>query len=420
MGNLLSAARERLEGVAEAMSLDKEVVNRLQYPKETLCATLPVRMDDGSMRLFKAYRCRYDDTRGPTKGGVRYHPDCSIDETMTLAFWMTFKCAVAGLPFGGAKGCVCVDVNELSLKEKERLTRAYVRAFSNMLGPESDIAAPDMYTDAMTMAWMFKEHQVLTGRHEPHFVTGKPVAMSGSEGRVEATGRGGFYVLDGLAEKLEIKPDQTRVAIQGYGNAGYHFALALSEAGYSIVAVADSKGGLYDENGIDPEALAEHKRETGSVKDGPSEGNAQPIDAEELVTCGCDLLVPAALGNQITRQNVQDIQAKTILELANGPTATDADSLLEDRGIKAIPDILANAGGVAASHMEWVQNKSGQYWSLEEVRQRLCEKLQNEASSVWDLHIEHDVSLRRAAYMHGLKRICMAVSAAGTAEQFKE
>lgn len=419
MGRKLTAARRYLESISDQIGADPEVVARLAYPKESLCATLPVRMDNGTLRLFKAYRCRYDDTRGPTKGGIRFHPDCTLDETIRLAFWMTFKCAVAGLPFGGAKGGVCVDIGELSATERERLTRSYVRAFATLLGPDRDIAAPDMYTDEMVMAWMMKEHQVMTGRHEPHFVTGKPPALYGSEGRSEATGRGGFFVLDTLAERLSIEPEHTRVAVQGFGNAGIHCANALDENGYKIVAIADSQGGVYADGGIDPRALAEHKRATGNVKNGLPQEECRPISSEALLTCDCDLLIPAALGDQITKENAGDVRAGIILEIANGPTTGDADEILAGRGVTVIPDILANAGGVIVSHMEWVQNKSGQYWSLGDVRRRLRERLERDTDNIWSIAQERGSTLRQAAYMHGLRRIGASISAGGTASEFR-
>ena len=419
MGKKLTTAREHLEAVCGRIDADREVVDRLMYPNESLCATLPVRMDDGTLHLFKAYRCRYDDTRGPTKGGIRFHPDCSLDEVIRLAFWMTFKCAITGLPFGGGKGGVCVNVGELSLAEQERLARSYVRAFAPFLGPDRDVAAPDMYTDEMVMAWMLTEHQVITGRHQPHFITGKPLALGGSEGRVEATGLGGFHVLDFLADQLPLCSDRDRVAIQGFGNAGFHCAAAFHDAGYRIVAVADSGGGLYAKGGIDPRALQDHKCHTGSVKNGPAAGDKRPLASDELLTCDCDILVPAALSDQITRDNAGDIKARCILEIANGPTTTEGDAILTDRDVTIIPDVLANAGGVIVSHMEWVQNKSGLYRSLSSVRNKLRETLESETCNILALRDKYRVPLRQAAYIHGLQRICESVTAGGTARDFR-
>ncbi len=414
MGELLTAARQRLKSVAETADIDPEVVQRLCYPKETLAANLSVRKDDGSLRLFKAWRCRYDDTRGPTKGGIRFHPSVTADEVMTLAFWMTFKCALADLPFGGAKGGVKVDTHELSSMELERLSRAYVRAFSSMLGANRDIPAPDMYTNGTVMAWMADEVGAMTGRHTPETVTGKPQPLGGSAGRNEATGRGAYHVLRHLQKSLGLTPDQTRVVVQGFGNGACHCARLLHADGYKIIGLSDSKAVLFDPDGMDPDEVMQHKDETGTVGGGPTKGKATDLDTAELLSSDCDLLVPAALADQVTRENAADIKARVVLEIANGPVTADADRILTKNGVVVVPDILANSGGVIVSHLEWVQNKSGFYWDLEDVRNRLKQAVERETDNVATLRNDRELTLRSAAYLLGLMRICEAARARGT------
>lgn len=418
MGERLTAARKRLERVADLVDVDPEVIERLYYPKETLAASLPVRMDDGSMRSFKAWRCRYDDTRGPTKGGLRFHASVSADEVMALGFWMTFKCALVDIPFGGAKGGVQVDTHELSSRELERLSRSFVRAFTGMLGPNRDIAAPDMYTNSMVMAWMADEFGAATGAHTPEVFTGKPLQLGGSRGRDEATGRGAFHALTALKDHLNIKPETSRVVIQGFGNAAYECAHNLFDDGYTIIGVSDSKGALFDPDGLDPAEVKQHKRETGSVVGGPTKGTPQEVDPDELLFQECDIAVPAALGGQFTTKNAEKVQARVILEVANGPVSPDADDLLDKNGVVVVPDILANSGGVIVSHLEWVQNRSGYYWSLAEVRDRLEHRISDTAEELLKVLDEKALSLRESAYFLALSRICEAAQARGTKRFF--
>lgn len=418
MGKHLTAARKRLERVADLVDIDPEVLQRLRYPRETLAANLPVRMDDGSLQLFKSWRCRYDDTRGPTKGGIRFHPSVSADEVMTLAFWMTFKCALVDLPFGGAKGGVQVDTSELSSMELERLSRSYVKAFSHLLGPDRDIPAPDMYTNGMVMAWMADEYGTTTGRHTPEVVTGKPLPIGGSAGRDEATGLGAYHALRSLEEQLELAPDKSRVIFQGFGNGAYHCAQRLQEEGYTIIGVSDSKGTLFDPDGLEPSEVMQHKEDSGSVTGAPTNGKGRELDPEELLTQECDILVPAALADQITEDNARDIQARVILEIANGPVSADADEILEKQEVTVVPDILANSGGVIVSHLEWVQNKSGYYWDLDDVRHRLKKTIDRTAEDLLEKANDRDLTLRQAAYVLGLARICEAARARGTESFF--
>lgn len=411
-GDLFTGAYGRLCRAAERLEVDPEVLAHLHYPKETLSASLPVRRDDGTLASFKAWRCRYNDALGPTKGGLRFHPASSLREVMTLALWMTCKCALVDIPFGGAKGAVCVDVHTLSRTELERVSRAYVQAFSGFLGPRRDIAAPDMYTDARVMAWMAEEHARCIGRPEPAFITGKPVAVGGSQGREGATGMGAFIALEALQQRVGLVPAETRVAVAGFGNAGQKIAGLLHEAGYTIVAVSDSSGTLHHPDGLNPFEVATVKKEKGRVGAWRRGGKKlQHLDADELVTVDCDLLVPAATGGQVHAGNARKLRARAILELANGPVLPEADAILRKRGVEVVPDILANAGGVVVSYFEWLQNLSSDYWPAERVQARLEEVMRTAARKVLDASLEHDCDLREAAYVVALQRLGDAVMA---------
>ena len=418
--DLFSTARERLDDAARYLDIEREVIEQLRYPKETLAATLLVRMDDGSRKAFKAWRCRYDDTRGPTKGGIRFHPAVNVDEVMTLAFWMTFKCAVANLPFGGAKGGVAVDVKTLSRAELERLSRSYVEGFSRFIGPERDIPAPDMYTNGIVMAWMADEYSTITGHPTPAIITGKPVALGGSLGRDDATGRGGYYVLRHLQAELGVSPEKSRVVLQGFGNASYHCARLLHDAGYRIVGLSDSASAIYDPDGMDPYAVMDHKTRNRGLAGAPTRGVSRQLDNAELLEAECDVLIPAAVENQITEANAANVKAPVILELANGPVTPAADAILDRNGVVVVPDILANSGGVTVSYFEWVQNKTGYYWPVEEIHSKLKAGLEPETRRIWDLAKDKGVNLRTAAYVHGLERIGQAVEARGTKAFFSQ
>ena len=408
MGEMFRAARKRLEEAVELAGSPPDVYERLKYPKQTLAATLTIRLDNGALRSFKSWRCRYSDLRGPTKGGIRFHPDVGIDEVMALAFWMTFKTACVNLPFGGAKGGVCVDPGSLSKRELERLSRAYVRAFQDFIGPDRDIPAPDVNTGGIVMAWMADEHDRLTGHPEPAALTGKPTALGGSQGRNAATGRGAFHVLEALRDRLELDRNAA-IAIQGFGNAAVDFAKLAADAGHHIVAVSDSGGATCDSSGLDPQALFDHKAKTGSVA-----GYAGDMDADGLLGTECDLLVPAALGGVLTADNADSVKARAILEVANGAVVSDADACLAEAGVTVVPDILANAGGVTVSYFEWVQNRSGDYWSLETVQKRLDQRITRESALIAERADSDDLTLRQAAYGHALERLCEAIDATGT------
>lgn len=421
MSEMLEGALGQLETAAKYIEVPAEVLDALRYPKEVMTARVTIRMDNGSRRSFEAWRCRYDDTRGPTKGGIRFHPDASMEEVITLAFWMTFKCAVAGLPYGGGKGAIKVDPRELSRHEIERLSRAYVHAFARMIGPDRDIPAPDVYTNAMIMGWMADEYSSMVGFPSPAVITGKPIALGGSLGREDATARGGFYVLNNLLEQLELDQTEKRVVVHGFGNAGSMIAKMLHADGWRVIAVADTKGAVYCEQGLDPEKLAAAKKKTGSVVSYADESpgdEVQEISADDMFALDCDLIIPAAMEDQITADNAGAIRAPVILELANGPVTSAADAILEKNGVRVIPDILANAGGVTVSYFEWVQNRQGYYWTEEEVQKKLRPIMERESSAVWEMAQQKQITLRTAAYVLGLERLTAAIKAHGTQSYF--
>ena len=414
MTTALSMACQRLSAASEHADVNPEVVQRLRYPSETLAATLWLRRDDGTLESFKAWRCRYNDFRGPTKGGIRFHPSVCIDEVMSLAFWMTFKCAVVDVPFGGAKGGVAVDVKTLSTAELERLSRSYVRAFSRFLGPDRDIAAPDLYTDGQVVAWMADEYGRIVEGHAPAVITGKPLGAGGSRGRAEATGRGAYKTICKLADRSGLRSGETRVVVQGFGNAGYHCARLLYQDGYTIVGLSDSSGAIYAENGFDPEAVRRHKLSQGTIRGAPSHGASKELTNDNLIAADCDLLIPAALGGAVNAENAGGVKADAVVEIANGPVTPDADEILSAMDVLVIPDILANAGGVTVSHLEWIQNKSGDYRDIATVNERLDGTMDRETDAVWEVANQKSVSLRTAAYVSALHRIGEAVEARGT------
>lgn len=410
----LRRVREVLDEAAELADVDSEVMLRLKYPRETHAATLWVRRDDHSLTPFKAWRCRYNDMRGPTKGGIRFHPSVNLEEVMSLAFWMTFKTALIGVPFGGGKGGVCVDTKTLTVRELEDVSREYVKAFSSVLGEDRDIAAPDMYTNGPVIAWMADEYGAIMEGHRPGVITGKPQSIGGSAGRDSATGSGAYIVFEEFADILKKPSKPLRVCIQGFGNAGQHCARWFHENGYKVVGVSDSSGARVDADGMDPRAVAQHKRDSGSVLGAPTNNHGTDTDRDELLTQDCDVLVPAALAGAITKDNEQNVTARLILEVANGPTTPAAYRKLTKRGVTVVPDILANSGGVAVSHLEWVQNKSGNYWDGETVQEKLRERLSGVAVKVRRLAEDSGTDLRCAAYALALRQLEKATLAQGT------
>lgn len=422
---IFAGAIARLDKAFLYANIDAEALERLKHPKQILQVSIPVRMDDGSLRVFTGYRVRHDDTRGPTKGGLRYSPEVDLDEVEALAFWMTCKCAVMNLPYGGAKGGVRVNPKELSRMELERLSRGFIAQIADFIGPEVDVPAPDMYTNPMIMGWMMDEYSKIHRCRVPAVITGKPIPLGGSQGRDEATGRGAYYCVKELEKKRDWLPKNIRVAIQGFGNGGQHVARLLHADGYPIVAVSDSQGGIYSADGFDIPHLIQVKNESrrlqavygGSVRDA---ANAETITNEELLKLDVDLLIPAALENVITEKNAADIQAPVIVELANGPTTGEADEILQEKGILVVPDILANAGGVTVSYFEWVQNKQGILWSLEKVQKKLHTMMSQEFNHVYDWMMEKKIDMRTAAYAVALSRIGEAISSLGTVQYFTE
>ena len=414
--SMLDQALIRLDEAARHLDLDPDVLEKLKYPRETTKVRLMIRMDDGSRKSFMAWRCRYDDTRGPTKGGIRFHPDSTIEEVETLAFWMTFKCAVMNLPYGGGKGAVQVDPHTLSKAELERLSRAYVQAFSKIIGPDRDIPAPDVYTNSMVMGWMADEYASIVGEATPAVITGKPIALGGSLGRDDATARGGYYLVRRLARQLGLEPG-ARIAVQGFGNAGQHIARLLGSDGYKIVAVSDSKGAIYCSAGLDVGKLLAAKGQ-GSITSLAGSDGISALPADDLVAADCELLVPAALEDMIHEGNAASVKARVVLELANGPVTPEADEILAKKDVLVLPDILANAGGVTVSYFEWVQNRQGYYWPIEEVHERLKTMMEREGDAIWALAQDKGITLRSAAYVHALSRLASAIEAHGTQQFF--
>ncbi len=422
--SLLADASKRLEKALEYIAISQDAIARLSYPKASLTVSIPVRMDNGSLEVFTGYRVRYDDTRGPGKGGVRYHPNVTLDEVQSLAFWMTFKCALLDLPFGGAKGGIIVNPKALSKVELERLSRSYINEIADFIGEDIDILAPDVYTNSTIMGWMMDRYSTIKRQLSRGVVTGKPLSLGGSKGRDTATGTGAFYVIQNILPKFNCISQNTTVAIQGFGNAGATVAELLFKAGYKIVAVSDSKGGIYSSHGLDIPSVREHKYSNREIKAVYCRDTVcdlvehRTITNEELLTLDVDVLIPAALENQITADNAHEIKAKYIFEVANGPINSAADAILSDKGIQVFPDILVNAGGVTVSYFEWVQNRNGWYWTLEEVNQRLKQKMVIETQKVWDIAQRNQIDFRTAAYVHGLKRLGEAMDAKGTRDYF--
>ena len=421
---LFADAMTRLDDALEHVDISADAIERLKFPKSSLSVSLPVRMDDGSLQVFQGFRVRYDDTRGPTKGGVRFHPGVNLDEVQSLAFWMTFKCAALNIPFGGGKGGITVDPKALSKLELERLSRAYIDAIADFIGPDVDIPAPDVYTTPTIMGWMMDQYSIIRRQQCPAVVTGKPIALGGSLGRDTATATGAFYTIETLAPKFGLDRGAATVAIQGFGNAGSVLARLLFEAGYRVVAVSDSKGGVYDPKGLDIPAVQNFRERNRRIEAVYCEGTVcntvggQTIGNDELLTLDVDILIPAALENQIVAENADRVRAKYIFEVANGPVSAAADRRLNARGIPVVPDILVNAGGVTVSYFEWLQNRSGLYWSLEDVDRRLKQNAIAETEKIWQVARERNIPLRTSAYVHALRRLGEALEAKGTRHYF--
>ena len=416
----------QMRKAAQLMKLDPHIETHLSHPQRILEVSLPIHMDNGAVQIFRGFRIQHNNARGPYKGGIRFHPQVDMEEVKALAMWMTVKCAVVGIPLGGAKGGVVVDPKELSERELEALSRGYIRAVEPIVGPEKDIPAPDVYTNPQIMAWMADEYSMIHGRNRLGVVTGKPLEVGGSEGRGEATSQGGVYVLLEALTGLNMKPSETRVAIQGFGNAGANVAHLLEDQGFKIVGVSDSKGALYCPGGIHPKEAIACKREKGHVGEcfvagieynatqSSTEGAAcHMVTNEELLELDCDVLVLSALENQVTKNNADKIKAKVILELANGPTTPEADEILKEKGVIVLPDILANAGGVTVSYFELVQNEMNFYWSAEEIQTRLRDIMVNAWHAVEEISKKYHCTLREAAFIVALKRLESSMVARG-------
>jgi glutamate dehydrogenase (NAD(P)+) len=409
--NPFQIAQQQLDAAAEVLHLDPGMHAFLRQPMRELHVSLPVRMDDGSVKVFSGFRVQYNDARGPCKGGIRFHPDETIDTVRALAAWMTWKCAIMDLPLGGGKGGVICSPKSMSPGEKERLSRAYIRQVGRILGPHMDVPAPDVYTDAQIMSWMMDEFSSMQGYNVPGMITGKPLCLGGSCGRNDATARGGMYAVREAAKALGMNLKGQTMAIQGYGNAGYYaHELAQELLGMKVVAVSDSKGGIYSEKGLDLQKLSSHKADTGSVV-GFEE--AENITNHELLKLDVTVLAPAALENQITAENAADVKPTILAELANGPTTPEADVLLQENGVFVIPDFLCNAGGVTVSYFEQVQNAYNYFWPLEEVQQKLDEKMTAAFSSMYDMSKAYKVNNRIAAYLVAVNRVAEAVRMRG-------
>lgn len=400
--NPFKIAQAQLDEAAKHLKLDKGTHEMLRWPMRELHVTIPIKMDDGSTRVFKGFRVQYNDARGPTKGGIRWHPDETIDTVRALAAWMTWKTAVVDIPYGGSKGGIVCNPKEMSEGEKERLARGYIRAIGKFISPKIDIPAPDVYTTPQIMLWMMDEYSNVTGYNTPGIITGKPVIAGGSLGRGDATARGGMYTLREAAKIRGIDLSKATVAIQGYGNAG-QFAHQLIEElfGSKVVAISDSRGGIYNENGLDFKDSLKVKVDTGTV----TNIKGDKISNEELLELKVDILVPAALENVLTEDNAGNVKTEILVELANGPTTPEADLILQEKGVYVIPDFLANAGGVTVSYFEWVQNETGYYWPIERVHKELDEHMTDAFNAVHKMREEKGVHNRLAAYLVAVKRV---------------
>ena len=406
----LEVALEQLEIAAEKLKLEREIHEMLKYPKRSLSVSITIKMDNGCPCVFIGCRVQHWDARGPFKGGIRYHPNVTIDEVTALAMWMTWKCAVVDIPYGGAKGGVCCNPKIMSKGELERLTRRYTSLLLDYIGPYRDVPAPDVYTDAQTMAWIMDTYSQFKGYSVPECVTGKPISVGGSEGREEATSRGVVICAREAAKTLDIKLKDATVAVQGYGNVGWNAAKISYDMGCKIVAVSDSAGGIYCPKGLNPYKVFEHKSKTGSVIN--YEG-CENITNEDLLETKCDILIPAALENQITKTNVNKIKAKIVAEGANGPTTPEADRALFEKGTLLVPDILANSGGVTASYFEWVQNLTREHWTLEDVNRKLESKIVKAFNDVNKLAKKEKSDMRTAALILGVGRVADAIRILG-------
>jgi glutamate dehydrogenase (NAD(P)+) len=408
--NPYEIAQEQLRKVARAFSIDDNLVNVLSRCKKAVAVSIPVTMDDGRIEVFEGYRVTHNVARGPSKGGIRYHPDVTLDEIRALSMWMTWKCSLMGIPFGGAKGGVQCNPKRLSVRELEGLTRRYTSEIINEIGPEKDIPAPDVGTSPREMAWIFDTYSMNKGHSVLGVVTGKPLTVGGSLGRLEATARGGVFCTLAAMERMGMKPADQRVVVQGFGNVGSYYALFMQQQGAKVIAISDTSGGLYNPNGIDiPSAIA-HKQERGTLK---GLAGVEAITNEELLVLECDVLAPCGLEQVLTEDNADRVRTRIVCEGANGPTTPAADEILEERGIVVLPDVLANAGGVVVSYFEWVQGLQEYFWKEDEVNAKLKEIVDKAFQETWQIHEARDVSMRLGAYGLAVQRVAEATMTRG-------
>jgi glutamate dehydrogenase (NAD(P)+) len=411
VANPFDTVKKQIDNCAEILHLDKSVVTMLKSPMRELHVSLPIRMDDGSIKVFHGFRVQYNDARGPGKGGIRFHPEETIDTVRALSAWMTWKCALLDLPLGGAKGGVICNPKQMSVGELERLSRAYARAIYKFIGPDQDVPAPDVYTNPQIMAWMTDEYCTLSGKSDFGVITGKPLCIGGSPGRGDATARGGMFTIREAAKALGIDLKKATVAIQGYGNAGYYAArLAKEMFGCKIIAACDSKGGIVKTSGIDPKEAFDCKESSGSVCSMPG---VKKVTNEEVLALDVDILIPAAIENVITKANAGSVKAKILAELANGPTTPDADDILYKNGVHIIPDFLCNAGGVTVSYFEMVQNAYMYRWDEAEVYDKLDKRISAAYHAVYDTHKKYEINMRQAAYVLAVNRVVEAMKTRG-------
>ncbi|MES9683130.1 glutamate dehydrogenase [Bacillus sp. AFS001701] len=401
---LIESTQEVISEALHKLGYSKELYELLKEPLRFLTVQIPVRMDDGSVKIFTGYRSQHNDAVGPTKGGIRFHPEVNEDEVKALSMWMSLKCGIVDLPYGGGKGGIICDPRKMSIFELERLSRGYVRAISQIVGPTKDIPAPDVYTNPQIMAWMMDEYSRIQEFDSPGFITGKPLVLGGSEGRETATAQGVTICIEEAAKRKGIDLKGASVIVQGFGNAGSFLAKFMVEAGAKVVGISDALGALYDPDGLDIHSLLEKRDSFGTV----TNLFTDVISNKELLEKPCDILVPAAISNQITIENAHNIKASIIVEAANGPTTLEATKILTERGILLVPDVLASAGGVSVSYFEWVQNNQGYYWSDEEVAQKLREKMVRSFDSVYQTSVNRKVNMRLAAYMVGIRKMAEA------------
>jgi len=400
--NAYENAMEQLNKAARVINLDPNIHELLRYPERFVTVAVPVKMDDGNIKVFTGYRSQFNNALGPYKGGIRYHSNVSEDEVKALSFWMMVKCATVNIPMGGGKGGIIVNPKELSEGELERMSRSYIQKIWRLIGSDKDVPAPDVYTTPQIMGWMRDEYEKLVGHADPGVITGKPIEQGGSEGRGFSTAQGGVYCTRELVNKLGWKPEETKIAVQGFGNAGGFMAKILATNGYKIVAVSDSQGGIVNMDGLDLDQVENHKKETGSVI---GFSGTQNITNEELLELEVDILIPAALEGVITKENVRNIKARAIVELANGPTSPEADEILKEKKIPLVPDVLANAGGVTVSYFEWEQNVKGEHWTEKEVLEKLEKIMVTSFEEVWETKEKYGIDMRTAAFVKAIERV---------------